>query len=488
MSAEGSIRGAARASGIKDVTQQALRSVELAFAVLESRYRERLVVDAQLTRQLVSFQANKERASYRWYKYKEGFSAALVEHFLLRFGLTKGILLDPFAGSGTALFAGSAHGLDTVGVELLPIGVAIIDARKQLERNATASDLKKLVESAKTHPWKAVKARVPLHELRITKDAYSEATRAGIEQYLAWSQTQPPLLKEVYVFALLCVLEQVSFTRKDGQYLRWDHRSGRRRGKKPFDKGIIHPFDEAVATKLTQISHDIGNNYSSDLFSTTGRTSPGDVTLHAASCLDLLPEMPSAAFDVIITSPPYCNRYDYTRTYALELALLGASETGISELRQSMLSCTVENRSKDLVAINGDWRKAVSAADQQEALRAALDYLEGARARDELNNNGIPRMVRGYFYEMACIIQECARVLKGGAKLVMANDNVRYAGASIPVDLILSDIAAKLGFEIESILVLPSGKGNSSQQMGTHGRDALRKCVYIWTRKEHADP
>jgi len=29
---------------------------------------------------------------------------------------------------------------------------------------------------------------------------------------------------------------------------------------------------------------------------------------------------------------------------------------------------------------------------------------------------------------------------------------------------------------------LPNGKGNSSQQMGEHGREALRKCVYIWRK------
>jgi hypothetical protein len=104
------------------------------------------------------------------------------------------------------------------------------------------------------------------------------------------------------------------------------------------------------------------------------------------------------------------------------------------------------------------------------------------RALVSFQANGIPRMVRGYFYEMACVIQECFRVLKPGALLFMVNDNVRYAGASIPVDTILSDFAEKMGFTVESILVLPSDKGNSSQQMGNHGRDPLRKCVYVWKK------
>ncbi len=81
---------------------------------------------------------------------------------------------------------------------------------------------------------------------------------------------------------------------------------------------------------------------------------------------------------------------------------------------------------------------------------------------------------------MACVIQECGRVMKPHAPLIMVNDNVRYAGISISVDLILSKIAEELGFYIENIFVLPNGKGNSSQQMGLHGREPLRKCIYIW--------
>jgi hypothetical protein len=73
--------------------------------------------------------------------------------------------------------------------------------------------------------------------------------------------------------------------------------------------------------------------------------------------------------------------------------------------------------------------------------------------------------------------------MKRKGLLFMVNDNVRYAGASISVDMILSRIAEELGFKVENILVLPTGKGNSSQQMGAHGRDVLRKCVYVWRKK-----
>jgi hypothetical protein len=133
--------------------------------------------------------------------------------------------------------------------------------------------------------------------------------------------------------------------------------------------------------------------------------------------------------------------------------------------------------------MNPRWARAIDAADRQAVLQAILGYLDDLKEKGQLNNTGIPRMVRGYSYEMACVLFEFARILKPGGLVFMVNDNVRYAGASISVDLILSAIAEQLGFAVDEILVLPTGKGNSSQQMGTHGRDLLRKCVYVWRRK-----
>jgi hypothetical protein len=91
-------------------------------------------------------------------------------------------------------------------------------------------------------------------------------------------------------------------------------------------------------------------------------------------------------------------------------------------------------------------------------------------------------MVRGYFYEMSCVIYELFRVLKKSGQVIMVNDNVRYAGVSISVDLILSKIAEDIGFTVKTIAVLPIGKGNSSQQMGLYGQEKLRKCVYTWEK------
>ncbi len=462
-------------------TSEALGHIERLNSEAETRWADKLCVDNSLTRALVSFQANKGRAVYRWFKYKEAFSAGLIEHLLSKYRITKGVLLDPFAGSGTAMFAAGGVGMKSEGIELLPIGRTLITTKQLIDLDLTDADVKRLAFWRDGHPWRKSKTTKPINELRITRGAYPAETFDAMGRFLAASEQESERVQAVLFFALLCILENISYTRKDGQYLRWDYRSGRRQGKKIFNKGEILAFDKAITDKLHQMVDDLrSGKLPEDLFAKV--RSKAEVKLHGGSCLDILPQLKAKSYDSLITSPPYCNRYDYTRTYALELALLDVSEDGLVKLRQEMLSCTVENRAKDLLALNPKWKSAVAAADNQPLLQSILAYLDAQKELDLLNNDGIPRMVRGYFYEMACVIFESARVLKSGAPLIMVNDNVRYAGASISVDIILSEIAEQLGFEVEQILVLPNGKGNSSQQMGAHGRDALRKCVYLWRK------
>lgn len=448
---------------------------------LANHFAGRLETCRALSRLLVSFQANKSRSVYRWYKYKEGFSAALIEFLLKEYEICSGVILDPFAGSGAALFVAAEQGLQAEGIEVLPIGQLLVEGRQAFETNFQAEDFAALARWKDEKIW-GNSEKIELPELRITTGAYPTETRESIERFIAaLHQEKNWRVRCALEIALFSVLESVSYTRKDGQYLRWDYRSGKRSTvKKPFHKGEIPPFERAICAKIQEIIEDLQTDRQDTLFKTENRR--GSVRLHKGSCLEIIPTLTRNFYDALITSPPYCNRYDYTRTYALELALLGVSEKGLVNLRQQMLSCTVENKAKDLISLNSNWKKAINVADKQKLLQAILKHLECEKAERRLNNNGIPRMVRGYFYEMACVIAESAAVLKSGAPLLMVNDNVRYAGASVSVDLILSDFAENLGFRVEKILVLPDGKGNSSQQMGEHGRAALRKCVYVWRK------
>ena len=451
---------------------------------LSSHFSEALMTDKNLTRKVVSFQANKVRTHYRWYKYKEAFSADLVEYIFCKYSVGEGKILDPFAGAGTALFACSSLGYNSEGIEVLPVGQKIIEANV-LARGKYRQDIISGLDRWLQQKLWNIDGRIKDFEiLRITDGAYSKETHHKIRRYLNELENEDSELKGLLLFALLCILESISYTRKDGQCLRWDYRSGRRNGKNTFDKGEILPFDKAISKKLEEIKNDMSlDDNRKDLFSSTQQSArTGDVGVIKGSCLDILPKLKGRTYSGIITSPPYCNRYDYTRTYALEHALLGVTEKELVALRQAMLSCTVENKEKELFSFNKKWQEAINVCNDQILLQKILHYLDYKKGKKELNNSGIARMVRGYFYEMACVIQECHRVLIKNGLMFMVNDNVRYAGAAVSVDMILSKIAEDLGFCVENILVLPQAKGNSSQQMGKHGREALRKCVYVWKK------
>src|SRR2546428_12686953 len=97
--------------------------------LLHNRLANKLETAYNFSRKVVSFQANKDEPIYRWFKYKEGFSSALVKYFLTEFGGKPRKLLDPFAGSGTALFAGQELGWQSYGTEILPVGTFVMQAR-----------------------------------------------------------------------------------------------------------------------------------------------------------------------------------------------------------------------------------------------------------------------------------------------------------------------------------------------------------------------
>lgn len=466
-------------------TEELLEKIRVEDDALHNRYLANLQVNDKLDRTLVSFQANKSRSENRWCKYKEGFSYDLVLYVLKHFGINDGNVLDPFAGSGTTLFVASDLGIDSVGIELLPNSIELIRARELLRNGKSEPIVKGLREFRDSCIWRSEGGHKPFNHLRITKGAFPPETEVELERYLfEIGEVGDAVLRRILSFALMCILEDISYTRKDGQYLRWDTRSGRCWGKKPFIKGEISPFTPAIRAKINEIINDITQEQL-PLLEPVKTQNLGKIELLEGSCLDLLPTLQSERFNLVMTSPPYCNRYDYTRTYALELAALGVGEDEIRSLRQTMLSCTVENKEK--AELGGKtspnlYRQAIDAFESQELLSLIRAYLNECRTAGLLNNDGIPRMVHNYFKELTVVIFECARLLKSNSPFVMVNDNVRYQGVHIPVDLILSDIAQKAGFSVEIIWVLPIAKGNSSQQMRLHGRKELRKCVYIWRR------
>ena len=412
-------------------------------------------------------------------KYKEGFSSGLVEQLIQ--DVQPSSVLDPFSGLGTTPLIAAGRGLRATGIEIIPVGVlvgeAIALAGNGMQRESLAEAAMDFL--AHLNSDRQADSAFAFPHVRITEAAFPPETESAIAKAREFlGKIGDPAVHTMLNLSCMSVLESVSFTSKDGQYLRWDPRA-RKRVRTKMQKRSILAFTDAIRDRLSEMCEDIET-----LKERYGKGIPQFIT---GSSLDHLQEIPSASFDMVITSPPYANRYDYTRTYALELAWLGYDDKGIKTLRQQLLSATVENKSKiewlQDTYIDGTLLKsAICMYKQQGAVHEVIGRLQDFVG--ELSNPHIIRMLEGYFLEMAVIIAELGRIVRPGGVVVMVNDNVQYHGEELPVDFILSDYAELSGFDCQHIWTLPRGKGNASQQMERFGRREQRKCVYWWVRRD----
>lgn len=464
---------------------------------LEHRLSERLFVTDKYNRKTVSFQLSKEEGIHSWFRYKEGFSANLVESFIGELGLYEGnLVLDPFFGSGTTGLVCQEYGINTLGYDILPTSTIAIEAKVNIGKY-NVLELKNLCKEIS-------KIKVPdnyrkrVNFVSITEGAYPEDNDIFFAFLKEWIDAQDCSLqsKKLVELCILNSLEVCSYTAKTGQYLSWDYRSDKVRGnnekrisnnKNLLKKKVVRPFiknaKEAVINELSKVIRDIS------LAQCYKVKSEGYIEYKNCNVLYDILKQPDSFVDGVITSPPYCNRYDYTRTYALELAFLGLDNNSIKHLRQELLSCTVESKSKkdylrELYEMNNridDYFWILDTVENNEVYREVIQALRLRNKIGDLNNSGIIRMVEGYFLELGFLFFELFRVCKSGAKVVFVNDNVRYGGEVIPVDFLCSELAENMGFEIDKIYSLRQKKGNSSQQMAKYGNIPLRKSITVWS-------
>lgn len=466
----------------------------------EKKYAKFLEVTEKFNRQSVSYQLSKKDILHSWLKYKEGFSSDLVNTLLDEMGAENGDwVMDPFMGSGTTALVCQMRGINCIGYDIMPVSSVAIKAKSAVMRYST-SEIQNLI-----HDVAGLTVPADYHKstpyITITRDAYPPEN----EQFLAyihdWNEQSAysPEAKNLLTLCIINSLERCSYTTKSGQYLGWDSRSkkvqdankaraakGQRLLPEKHVRAAILDSKSTILNELTRVLVDIE-------FIQKRKKNPvqSEINFVPKSVLYELPLIEENKLKGVITSPPYCNRYDYTRTYALELVYLGLGEEEIKKMRQGLLSCTVESKSKI-----GDLKSFYSSIGHSERFNYIYETIQNNKVFSEvmaalikrknngdLNNNGVIRMVEGYFTELAFIFAELYRVCKPGAMVAFVNDNVRYGGEVIPVDFLCSSFAEQFGFRIKTIYALKQQKGNSSQQMAKFGRVALRKGITVWVKE-----
>ena len=476
-------------------------SCEAARSELEKKYLPITEITEKFNRQSVSYQLSKRDYIHSWLKYKEGFSADLVELLIDEMCIKSGdTILDPFLGSGTTSFVAQKLGINSIGFDIMPMTLVAMSAKSNVAQYSIHELKEFLAYVASASRPNDYNKRI--NYINITRGAYPEDTELDIPYFTELIE-QSAFSSEAKGLGVLCILnslERLSFTAKDGQYLRWDERSRKvteanamrvASGKAPFrvvlNKGELPAVKKLLIDELEKAIRDI--QY---LQNKTPYLGLNVSTIYKQrSCLVELPLLANESINGVVTSPPYCNRYDYTRIYALELAYLGMGENEIRQARQDLLTCTVESKPKlgflkdyySSIGKEAEYNWVIDIINSNAALKEIMSALEFRNNKGDVNNKGVLKMVKGYFDELTFIYFELFRLCKHGASVAFVNDNVRYAGEVIPVDFISTELACQIGFKPKKIYTLKQQKGNSSQQMKKFGRIPLRKSITIWVKE-----
>ena len=117
---------------------------------LEARYTPVLEVTDKFDRRSVSYQLSKKDMLHSWLKYKEGFSANLVNMLLDEMGAAAGdLVMDPFMGSGTTALVCQMRGINSMGYDVMPIADVSLKAKASCN-DYDISELKRMLEELKS--------------------------------------------------------------------------------------------------------------------------------------------------------------------------------------------------------------------------------------------------------------------------------------------------------------------------------------------------
>jgi len=148
----------------------------------------------------------------------------------------------------------------------------------------------------------------------------------------------------------------------------------------------------------------------------------------------------------VITSPPYPNEKDYTRTTRLESVILGfiRSKEELRSFKKNLIRSNTRGVYKgdnDDSCIR-DHREISEIAQEIERRRIELGKTSGFE-------RSYHRVTRLYFGGMARHLSQLRSVLKPGARLAyVVGEQASYLRILIPTGKLLADIAQRLGYEL----------------------------------------
>ncbi len=378
-----------------------------------------------------TFLDNMSLPIHRWYRYTAGFSAEWVEKVVTDYIEKENTIditvLDPFAGSGTTLLACDKLGIKSFGYESHPLIYRIASAKLMWEVN-------------------------PCFVKKMSEDIfkYAKEKKPGMEEF-------PEIVQKCYDQANLLQISSLKKALKkfddgsDEYRIVWLGfvsmlRSASHAGTATWQYVLPNKTKAKVSSAFDAFEKQIDLMIADiELFQSYGATKQSVLLQQDARVESALED---STIDLVVTSPPYANNYDYADATRLELSVLGEINSW-GDLQTIIRPGLVRSCSQ---MVSKEKKQTYEFLKDPLLSPIYEEILEVCRKLEiEKENHGGKKnyytMIALYFLDLAKIWHELRRVCKDGAQVCFVIGDSAPYGIYVPVDEWLGKLAVDAGFK-----------------------------------------
>ncbi|MEY2878108.1 MAG: hypothetical protein RLZZ15_488 [Verrucomicrobiota bacterium] len=374
-----------------------------------------------------TFADNLSTPVHRWFRYSAGFSGDWAGEVIAREQAAgRQRVLDPFAGSGTVLLEAERRGADGIGLEAHPFVLRVAQAKLRWRESSE--------EFLRAADRMMATARVGKGDLNgypdLIRRCYPDETLSGLDALKrAWlGQADGLGSSELAWLALSACLRECSpVGTAQWQYVLPNKSKAR----------ALNPLT-AFANRVQRMAL--------DMRTVQRRIAFGAAQVYADDAR-VCANVPTGWAELVLTSPPYANNYDYADATRLEMCFWGEVE-GWGGLQKAVrerlvVSCTQH------VAATREALETILADDAVAPIHAELRDV-CARLSIERESHGgkkpYDRMIAAYFRDLSRVWRALRRACAPGARVCFVIGDSAPYGVHAPVERWLGELAVAAGF------------------------------------------
>lgn len=428
-----------------------------------------------MTKKDVTFVKSKDTPFQRWYPYIEGYSPDFVKSLIKNFDIKDTLIFEPFAGTGTTIFAADDEGLSTVYSEVNPLLQYLIQTKtkvlktKESHRIMLSDKLKDIADNIfpSLDKFEEDKSLREAYKILFADSKYfADETLSQVlklRSFIDIVKLEDELLADTLTIAVLSCLLPVSYLKKAGDV--------RFKTSKEIEKEF-KAFNQILPIKIAEIAEDVLNlNYT--------LKNGHELILSNAKNIGRVNDLKIGA---IITSPPYLNGTNYFRNTKVELWFLRylQFENDLRFFRDQALTSGINDVKKEYAQVNG-----LDIYSKSKLLKSTLFALN-----QNAYDSRIPIMAKSYFEEMYCIFSDVKKHLTSDAKILIDIGDSIFCGVHINTDEILIELMIELGFKLIDNKILRKRRSRNKeiltqsllvfQNISRIGKELAGKDTLFW--------